>query len=227
METAAKREEQPGESWAELMGDYDPQQGLLESAMAHIAGPSNTEVFAEGDKKEGAAPQQFAPLTPRQKEIVRLAASGKSIPHIANTVGFPEDAIAALLQTPRFQQELGFVVDKKFERSAPERIDDLMGSAADTIEEILRGATDMKNAKVRKETAIWVMEKLTGKPKQDVNVSSNTLDNFMRMMREVRDSGQILDITKPALPPPSSETTNEPEEVEQPSKFARWVDENT
>lgn len=80
---------------------------------------------------------------------------------------------------------------------------------------------------LRAEIARWVLEKTTGRAKQEVEVGAQSLGYFIELLKEMRSSGQTLDVT-PAAQPQLGTRSELPEIEVQPENPAKaWFDENT
>ncbi len=192
-------------------------------------------------------------LKPRHQEFARLLFLGKTNAEIAETLGYTNTTVTLLSQQTDIRNEVARLQEKAFERTIGERLKECGPAAMDVIEEVLL-APDTKK-QLKKDTAVWVIEKLTGKAKQEIDVSSSTLTSFYELLDSQRQSGHPKDVT-PVLPgdmdaaaqkeggsrtSPSSEA---PAEGEAPgaenlqaqpvaapvapvlSRTARWVKEN-
>lgn len=86
---------------------------------------------------------------------------------------------------------------------------------------------------LRAEIARWVLEKTTGRAKQEVEVGSQSLGYFIELLKEMRQTGQTLDVTPAAKPqhPGSAllpEGSSLPEiEVPPEDPLKTWFDEET
>lgn len=80
---------------------------------------------------------------------------------------------------------------------------------------------------LRAEIARWVLEKTTGRAKQEVEVGVQSLGYFIELLKEMRSSGQTLDVT-PAAKPQLGSGLGLPEiEVPAEDPLKVWFDENT
>ena len=192
---------------------------------------SSVAVTAETEQDDWGAWAHYKnkALSPRYKEIARLIFLGKTNQEIAKVIGITENRISIIRTNPKIKEEVTRLQEQIFERTAQDRIRDMAPAAANILDHILN--TDDPEVKIalKQQTAVWVLEKITGKPKQEVNVESNTIMEMMDMMKQMRDSGQqalpppVLDIT----PHPTLSDGSKPERLEDiKTEAERWVNEN-
>ena len=171
-------------------------------------------------------------LSSRQRKVAELLFEGtKTHSEIANEVGYSLVWISRLAQSPRVLREIERLKDKAFEATVGERLKDMGPYAATVVEGLL---TNPKTSeKVQADVAKWVLEKLTGKARQEVDVGSSTLSEFLRLAAELKaappkgvgsaNPGETIDVT----PAPKI-----PDESTSPAgagslDFAKWVDVET
>lgn len=171
------------------------------------------------------------PLTARHREVARLLFLGtKSQTEIAGIVGFAVGSISKMAKNPRIVAEVERLRERMFEVTVAERLKQMGPAAANVIEGVLSSGSKAK-LETQLDAARWVIEKLTGKARQEVDVQSSTLSQFMQMLAEhkagapakpgalehsnvVPDSATVVELgVSPAL--------------KEESKFANWVDTET
>lgn len=182
--------------------------------------------FAELDEKE-ADPQPGKPLKPRHRELARLHAMGKTNNEICAKLGYSQSRVSILIHTPAVQQEVDRYRNKLYDTDLVQQIKELGTDAVGVIEELLRDP--QLKAKDKSETARWLIEKLTGKARQAVDVESQSLAAFMEVLNTMRSSGNGLapiDVT-PNGEMGSNDAAPKALNPAQPdeSKFDSWVDE--
>jgi DNA-binding CsgD family transcriptional regulator len=178
--------------------------------------PSDVDTWGDWTLKPGRA------LSPRHKELCRLFFLGKTNSYIAETLGFTESRVSVLRSNTQVQAEITRLQELAFERTVGERLKEMGPQAANILEEILTTEDPNVKMSLKKETAVWVLEKLTGRPKQDIDIQSSTLGSFIEMLNQMKASDQTLtkDVT-PALA--SGQVT---EEAPVRSDVEAWVAEN-
>lgn len=164
----------------------------------------------------------------RWLEIARLHALGHTNNSICRKLGYSASRVSIILHKPLVRKEVFRYRNKLYEQDVLTAMKDLGPDAIRVMTEVLQSEDGKRSEKL--DAAKWLLEKLTGKPKQEVNVESNTLASFMDMLRQMQQTGERLD-QSPALAAPSQQTIDvtpkHPEPVEvKPSKWASWVDEN-
>jgi len=184
-------------------------------------------------------------LSPRQRELARLFALGKKTHEVAELLNITVAWCSAVKALPEVRDEIDRLQNLILDKTVSEHIKDCGSLAADVIEATLR-STDHAQVKpqLKVETAKWVLEKLTGKPRQEIDVGEQTLGSFFTMLDDMRRAGQVIDVTPGYRPPreagvESSEVTSDrkqtalpdtaPAPDSDPTKpdFRKWADENT
>lgn len=176
----------------------------------------------EADPQPGAKP-----LKPRHREVARLAALGKRNKEIAEKLNYTPLRVGQIVATAAVQKEIDRYRNKLFEHDVMTRMKDLGQDAVNVLEELLRDPEVSASKKIT--AAQWLLEKLTGKAKQEVSVESNTLSAFMETLREMQQAGESL-APEPIDVTPETETSEIPAKPKTlalssgESKFTTWVD---
>lgn len=177
---------------------------------------------------EEAPPDPNAALHARHKAAARMRALGKSYTEIAKALGYSRVHMSILFSSPTMNAEVARYRNRLFERDLVDRMKELGPEAMDVVERFMRD--DKTKLRERVDAAKWLLEKLTGKAKQEVNVESNTLTAFMGVLRQMQEQGETLetiDVTPQQL---SSEGANSESKaltvLPSASKFKTWVDDN-
>lgn len=137
-------------------------------------------------------PAENAPLKPRHREIARLHALGKTNNEICKKLGYTPAWISTLLASAALRAEVDRYRNRLYEQDVITAMKDLGADSVRVLEEIIRNPNE-KSA-LRADQARWVLEKLTGKAKQEVTVESNTLAAFMDTLKQMQASGETLDV---------------------------------
>lgn len=177
---------------------------------------------------EEAMPDPNAALHARHKAAARLRAMGKNYTEIAKTLGYSRVHMSILFSSPTMNAEVARYRNRLYEQDLVIRMKELGPDAMDTFEKFIR--SDKEKLKDRVDAAKWLLEKLTGKAKQEVNVESNTLAAFMGVLKQMQEQGETLetiDVTPQPLDPAGGNTENKALTVlPSASKFTKWVDDN-
>lgn len=176
-------------------------------------------------------PLDDQPLKPRHREIARLHAMGKTNNQICEKLGYSQSRVSILLGTPALRAEVDRYRNRLYEQDVITAIKDLGSDSVRVLEEIIRNPNEKSS--LRADQARWVLEKLTGKAKQEVTVESNTLAAFMDTLRQMQAAGESLDVidVSPGAPKVRAEQTGEPvkaiaaaQNTEGDPKFLDWLD---
>lgn len=179
--------------------------------------------FTEYDESEESDPDvNRSILKPRHKEIARLHALGHTNNEICEKLGYSQSRISILLHNPVIRNEVDRYRNKLYEKDLISALKDLGHLSLEVVEEMLK-SKERLSAKV--DTAKWVLEKVTGKAKQEVALESNTFAAFMEMQRqmlEMNSASPTLDVTPPSEEgaSPVSADTKQPT-----SRFAKFAEE--
>lgn len=166
------------------------------------------------------------PISYRHKELARMFAHGKTNKEICETLGYTPARVSVLLSNTRIKDEIEHYRDKLFGADVETRLKDLSGDALRVMEGILidRNLDD----KDKESAAKWVLEKVSGKPAQQVDVKQDvSIGVFLDQLDKLKAVGNAQ-----ALPPTSAETIDiTPKAQDEPvappkDSFASWLDEN-
>ena len=160
----------------------------------------------------------------RHRAIARLHAYGYTNNQIARHLGYSATGISLALQKEWTQAEVQRIRDQMCD---PDVLGKLKAAGTDAIAHIHKSILDpLAKEEIRSTNARWAVEKLTGKPKQEVSVESGTLGTFMELLKEMQGRGEVLDVTPrtPALAGPHS--TEIVVEEPQANKWETWLDSN-
>lgn len=213
-----------------------PEAGAFRPTFLSPEAVAQTEYIGEFDDPpdwtaidhEEAMPDPNAALHARHKAAARLRAMGKNYTDIAKALGYSRTHMSILFASPTMNLEVARYRNRLFERDLVDRMKELGPEAMDVFERFIRD--DKTKLRERVDAAKWLLEKLTGKAKQEVNVESNTLAAFMGVLRQMQETGESLDpidVTPQQLNPDGSPPENKALTVlPSASKFKTWVDDN-
>lgn len=173
-------------------------------------------------------PRAGRPLSARHKEFARLVALGTKSSEIARILGIGGVQVSVLKRNPRIMVEVEKFQERMFEKDMGKRLRDMAPDAADVIEGILVSEDPNVKIGLKKETATWVLEKVTGRPKQEIDIQSSSLQNFIEMLQDAKIRGEPIDVTPeiPAGPSGQHPDGASPEAQPEESAAARWAREN-
>lgn len=149
------------------------------------------------------------PLSPRAREACRLAASGMNQIEIRKKLGFSQSWLSLILKSEKGQAEIERFHDKLFEKAVVERIRDLGTPAMDVFESIIKSNNPETKEALKLDAAKWIAEKISGKAKQEVEYTNNVFVQFLDGLKEMKDAGQIIDVSAPAQQLNSAEKQEE------------------
>lgn len=129
------------------------------------------------------------PLSSRHKRLAELIAQGKKNPEIAEILGMHHVRVSVLRTNTQIIQEADRYRDRLFSATVQEQLLSLAPDALSTIEEVLR--SDDEKLSTRADTARWLLEKLTGKARQEVGVDAGaSLLELLKKLDDMKVSGK-------------------------------------
>lgn len=183
--------------------------------------------------------QPHTRLNARQRHAAYLTFLGKTNKEIREELNYSAEAVSILQSNPKFIREVERLRNKAFDITVGERLKTMGPLAMDTIEEILEADNDPSiKPNLKADLAKWVAEKLTGKPKQEMEVQGGSLNTFLDLIKEMKTVGSETEGRGgKTLPPGSTEessiidveakrSTDEDKETPKGDPYASWVDEN-
>lgn len=162
--------------------------------------------------------QPGRPLHSRYRKVAELIALGKSDKQIGEDLGYEESRVAQLRQYPQIRTAVERFHYRFLDAVATERLRELGPDAIYVIEEMLCSPSEKLRDKT--ETAKWVIEKLTGKARQEIE--HNAGSNILELLKQLRRTHEALAL--PSAEPPEIELVQTEKEPEDP--LERWVSEN-
>lgn len=155
-----------------------------------------------GDELEGLSPEEKLeretawhhlsnpkkPLSHRHRELVRLLAAG-SMSHlqISEVIGYAPGYISILSCHPKIRAQVSELQDRAFSMGIKERLDSLNDMALNKIEAIISGAEPDAKIKEQLDAARWLLEKTTGKAKQEIETRDSNLTDFMTLLKQLKE----------------------------------------
>lgn len=179
---------------------------------------------------EASAEDPDAPSTgirERWSAIARMHALGMRNSDIAERLGYTQSRISIVLNEPWIQKEIARY-RSKFESDVTERIKDAAIDGAHFVHTLINNGSAREQTRL--DAAKWAIEKTTGKAKQEVSVESNTLTNFMQLMRDMQAQGELAprpmrDVAAlgPGEPTPAE---GDGADAPQPDQWSTWIGTN-
>jgi hypothetical protein len=182
--------------------------------------PDYTEEIPPGGKGPSRGYQE------RWRAIARLHALGQSSTSIGKKLGYSPAGVSLALKQPFVQAEVARYREQ-YESDITSRVKD---AALDGIERIHKIILDpAEKSQVALDASKWAVEKITGKPKQEVSVESGTISTFMDMLKEMKRRSEPLDVTPVQIPaatagPQANEES--PDAVPQQNRWSGWSKSN-
>lgn len=140
------------------------------------------------------------PLTAKHKKFCECVAQGMTVPQIKEITGYTDAWISTLKSNDKINEEISRLQDRLFSETVQQQLANLGNDAVSTVEEMLR--SDGEKLRDRVETARWLIEKLTGKARQEMEINSgSTLLQLLQKLDALRtaepgDQRQVIELTK-------------------------------
>ena len=159
----------------------------------------------------------------RWRLIARYHAAGLTNNQIARKLGYSAPGISLALQKPWMREEI-----ERYRTGVEYDVAAKLKEAADdgiaVVHEII--LNENEKAQTRLDASKWAIEKAHGKAKQEVSVESGTLGSFMDLLREMKKSGEVLDVTPQAASVEISSSGEALDTAQQTDKWNDWLDAN-
>lgn len=158
----------------------------------------------------------------RWRAIARYHALGFTNNQIGEKLGYSPAGISLALKKEWVQAEAEKFRQQYFDSDIHSA---LKAAGPDAIRLIHKTILDdSEKAELRSTNSRWLVEKLTGKAKQEVSVESNTLSAFLDTLRQMQDRGESLDDIEIEANPGSGEGEVR-EALPAGSRFSKIVDD--
>lgn len=167
------------------------------------------------------------PLTPRHWEFCRLLAKG--LPHfkVHEILGYSRTYISVLSSHPKVRAKIAEMQDKTFEIGINDRIKETNHAAFDVLERIVRAENqpDIKPA-LQADVAKWIIEKSTGKAKQEIENKGGGLSDFMTLLRQASEAQKLRPTALPETEGQGEFIDVTPATKGEKDSLESWVDSN-
>lgn len=127
------------------------------------------------------------PLTARHREVVRRLAKGDAPWEIRRDMGWSAAYLSILSSHPKIRAEVDRIQADILE-TTNDRLASLNSRAIDVVQETIMDP----DSKERLRAATWLLEKTTGKAKQEIETKGGSLTDFMTLLRQFEGERQKL-----------------------------------
>ena len=153
-------------------------------------GPVEKPVFDEELPPAGTTDAPDAKTLARYRKIARLTAVGIAPQVIAQKLGYSASRIGEVLTLPVVQKEIADYRAQLLDEDIPALLKDVGADAVQAVRDFINDP--LAKSKDRAETAKWLIEKLTGKARQEVDIDSSSLTGFMTILKQMSRGGEQL-----------------------------------
>lgn len=157
----------------------------------------------------------------RYRAIARLHVLGQTNNQIAAKLGYSAPGISLALNRPWVRAEVTRL-RQQYETDILSRVKEASLDSAEYLHKTI--LDDTVKDEIRSANARWMIEKQTGKPKQEVDVKHG-LGQFLDVMKEMKERGETIDITPRAQQIESSQDSKDIEQ-KQDTSWDTWITEN-
>jgi len=163
-----------------------------------------------------------AELSFKHETLAHMAASGMTNKKIAQDLGMTEARISVILTNTLVGQRVkeiqarywGGNIEKRFKQSIP--------AAMDVMDDAIKNQSGTFKSADQLKASMWLLEKVTGKAKQEVDHTSGSLKDLLQKMDDMTDRGEVIDVS----PQLEGKTEEETEAQREDQKFDNWIDQN-
>lgn len=160
-------------------------------------------------------------IASRYREVARLKAYGKTNNEICEILGYTASRLSIIVKDPFVQAEVARVRDRIFDQDVNDRLKEVARDGVTHIHETIMNPKE--KSELRSTNARWAIEKVTGKPRQEIGVESQSLNYFTDLLKDMARQGEVIDVSPKALPA----APGEPEvPAEQADPWGTWLDTN-
>jgi hypothetical protein len=179
----------------------EPEQQLEVPAGEKLTLREKYKSYGDWFLKEGR------PITFKHRHLAMLKAAGWPNKDIAKKLDLTPSRVSILLSNTMIKDEVHKQQDRMFAQSVEDSMKALGPIAMDQIESILTADASDRSVTTshRADAAKWLLEKLTGKAKQEVEVQGNLMGNFIQQLEamtrrgtQISQQGDIMDVTPDA-----------------------------
>ena len=195
-------------------------------AQSETSVPDTYPGLVEGPKFDAELePAEAAPtgrLSPRQRQVARLSAHGLSPATIAERLHYSPASVAKLLGSPAVQIDVQRYRESwDFDPSL--RIKDASIDCVDVLHRIVLDPDSP--SKLAMEASKFLIEKATGKAKQEVEIQTGGFLQYLEMLHSRINRGESLEVD---VTPPAGENLLPEQAVteEAPDRWNDWLDHN-
>jgi len=195
-------DEMPGERPAERSGAGGAEPERTEEVSTDLLpklGPDGRPIYENyGDKYLN----QLGPdrLRNAHATVAWMAAGGAKNKDIAEAVGetgLGQTQISIILNTTSVKERIKEIQKEHYGGSIDARFRQAVGPAMDVIENTITPLEeDIPHIKpaLRADTARWLLEKVTGKARQEVDIKGNLFGDLLGRLDEIRSQGKTIDV---------------------------------
>lgn len=202
---------------AELLSSISAPYGASESDGGHFVGVKFESQFDDDTALHNDSNEHYADrmgphkLKPRHEAIAWMLASGAIASDIARELNMTTGRLSILVNNKLIKARVREIRDKHWGERMDKRFANIAPKAVDVAEAIITGSGEFTGAKIseRWDAAKWMLEKTTGKPKQELEVDGGAgikqlLTALGTLAQAAAEGGppvsQVIDVTPTEAP---------------------------
>lgn len=174
----------------------------------------------------GAAPSLG--IQERWRAIARLHARGQNSQRIAKKLNYSPPAVARVLTHQWVRDEVARF-RAAYDSDPNSKIKDAALDSIDALQELILDERTKPN--IVADISKFILEKATGKAKQEISVESGSLMQYMDMLKGMQIRGEAIDVTPPPQSPghgtPQIEAGPAGSAAAQSDPWNTWLDNNS
>ena len=167
----------------------------------------------------------------RYETVAHLAATGMQQNEIAKQIGMTPAWVSTVMSTTYVKQKTKEIQEKYWGGSIEKRFKQSVPKAFGVMEEVM--VTSEKD-NVRLDAAKWLLEKVTGKATQSVNVESNSLTDLLTALKNMDEqeaaerqvNEDVLEIEGRSLGPGDASKYGEEKQKKPVDPMDEWINAN-
>jgi len=165
-------------------------------------------------------------LSFRHETLAHMAASGMSNQNIAKDLGFTDGRVSVLLTNTRIRARIKEIQSKYWGDNITQRFKSAVPKAMDVIEETITDPLGKHKQQLKTDAAKWLLEKVTGKAKQEIDIKGNTIVELFARLDDSAAKKTVINV-KPDGNSEDEHPNEEQAKLTAPKdKLNQWVDQN-
>lgn len=161
----------------------------------------------------------------KYETIAHMAASGMSQRKMAQDLGATDGTISIILSKTKVKERVHALQEKYWGGNIEKRFKQAMPKAMDVVNEAIDNTNGQFKPKERLDASIWLLEKMTGKAKQEIDHKGISIGELFTKVDDMLRKGEVIDIT-PKVASDHIPTEEETQQEKSDAGFDNWINQN-